>query len=174
MFVYSYEGPLMSAEPTTPRASAEQWREKAQACVFQETDFIRRIYSYETILENIAAALQTAHAQGVEGERERIETAVKARDYDAWRLVSAAIRGGEGMSVSKEWPGKLTRIQAIGLIDHITDRDDPYWEQTVADYYDEKTDTMPTIYHLMAALGITEAEYRKATGCDGKIKWPKP
>lgn len=71
------------------------------------------------------------------------------------------------------WPGKLLRIDAIRLIDRATDNDDPYWEHITADHYDERTDTMPTIFDVLAALGVTEAEYRDATGADGQIDWPK-
>lgn len=75
--------------------------------------------------------------------------------------------------LAKQWPGKLSRVDAIRLIDKATDHDDPYWENVVDDHYDERTDTMPTIYHLFAALGVTEAEYREAIGADGEIDWPQ-
>jgi hypothetical protein len=71
----------------------------------------------------------------------------------------------------KEWKGKLTRKQAIAIIERITDQDDPYWENHVEEFYDEKTDTMPSIYHLFDALGITEQEYKDATGAQN-VKWP--
>ena len=71
----------------------------------------------------------------------------------------------------RNWPGKLTRIEAIKLIERATDKDDPFWEYLVDDHYDEKTDTMPSIFHVFAALGITEEEYRQATGADGRIDW---
>lgn len=67
---------------------------------------------------------------------------------------------------------KLTRIQAIKIIDDATDKDDPYWEQLVEDHYDEESDTMPSIMDVLAALGVTEAEYREASKADGKIDWP--
>lgn len=68
---------------------------------------------------------------------------------------------------------KLTRIDAIKIIDRATDKDDPYWEQVVEDWYDEEADDMPSIYHVLAALGVTETEYREASKADGKIDWPK-
>lgn len=71
-----------------------------------------------------------------------------------------------------EWPGKLTREQAIKLIDAITDQDDPYWENIVEDFYHEETDTMPSALHLFASLGITEQEYKEATGAQN-VNWPK-
>lgn len=61
-----------------------------------------------------------------------------------------------------EWPGKLTKAQAIRLIDRLTDQDDPYWQWAVEDYYDEGSDSFPTIQHVFDALGITEQEYKDA------------
>lgn len=69
---------------------------------------------------------------------------------------------------------KLSRIEAIKIIDRVTDRDDPYWEGIVQDYYDEDKDDLPSIYDVFAALGITESEYRQASGADGEIDWPVP
>jgi len=70
------------------------------------------------------------------------------------------------------WPGKLTRDDAIKLIEKITDKDDPYWDYIVEDFYDEKSDTMPSIYHIFDALGITEDEYKAATGAENTA-WPE-
>lgn len=69
------------------------------------------------------------------------------------------------------WPSKLTREQAIQLLDAITDQDDPYWENIVEDFYHEETDTMPSALHLFAALGITEEEYKAVTGAQN-LNWP--
>jgi general stress protein 26 len=69
---------------------------------------------------------------------------------------------------------KLTRIDAIKIIDRATDKDDPFWEHVVEDWYDEKNDDIPSIYDVLVALGITESEYRQASGADGQISWPKP
>ena len=74
--------------------------------------------------------------------------------------------------MDNDWQGKLTREQAIKIIDNATDKDDPYWDWVVEDYYDEATDTMPTIYHVLAALGITKHEYMKATGAKN-VNWPQ-
>ena len=71
------------------------------------------------------------------------------------------------------WPGVLTRKQAIQIIDSATDKDDPYWEGLVDDFYDEETDTMPSIFHVFDALGVTASEYRDATGADN-VHWPEP
>lgn len=68
---------------------------------------------------------------------------------------------------------KLSRIDAIKIIDRATDRDDPFWEHVVQDWYDEKKDDIPSIYDVLIALGVTEAEYRKASRADGKLNWPK-
>lgn len=70
-----------------------------------------------------------------------------------------------------EWQGKLTKQQAIVIIDNLTDRDDPYWSWVVEDLYDEATDTMPTIYHIFSALGVTVDEYKEATGAQN-VNWP--
>ena len=58
----------------------------------------------------------------------------------------------------------LTREQAIKIICQATDKDDPFWERLVDDFYDESTDTMPTIYDVLKPLGITEEEINKAEG----------
>lgn len=71
----------------------------------------------------------------------------------------------------KEWEGELGRKDAIALLDAVTDKDDPYWVDLVEDFYDEDTDTWPSIYHVFAALGVTEEEYKEATGAD-HTKWP--
>lgn len=68
---------------------------------------------------------------------------------------------------------KISRIDAIKIIDRATDRDDPHWEQVTEDWYDESKDDVPSINDVFAALGVTEAEYREASGADGKFKWPK-
>lgn len=72
----------------------------------------------------------------------------------------------------RDWPGVLTRKQAIQIIDCATDKDDPYWEGLVEDFYCEKTDTMPSIFHLFAALGVTADEYKDATGAEN-VDWPE-
>lgn len=72
----------------------------------------------------------------------------------------------------KAWAGKLTRIEAIRILDRVTDKDDPYWEGVVENHYDEATDTMPSIMDVFAALGITKYEYLKASGADN-IVWPE-
>jgi hypothetical protein len=72
----------------------------------------------------------------------------------------------------KAWNGKLSRIEAIRILDRATDKDDPYWESLVEDHYDEKEDTMPSIMDVLAALGITKTEYVEATHCD-HIHWPE-
>lgn len=70
-----------------------------------------------------------------------------------------------------EWPGQITREQAIQLIDSITDQDDPYWENVVEDFYHEETDTMPSVFHVFNALGITKDEYIAVTGAQN-VNWP--
>ena len=70
-----------------------------------------------------------------------------------------------------EWKGTITRAQAIKILDSATDRDDPFWDWLVEDFYNEDDDTMPSIYHVFAALGITEQEYKEATGAQN-TNWP--
>lgn len=70
-----------------------------------------------------------------------------------------------------EWTGKLSRIDAIRIIERATDKEDPAWLWSVEDWYDEDTDTLPSIYHVMAALDVTESEYREATGAQN-LNWP--
>jgi hypothetical protein len=57
----------------------------------------------------------------------------------------------------------LTRKQAISLILQITDRDDPFWENLVDEYYDEETDSMPFLDDVLMALGVSEKEIREAS-----------
>lgn len=56
----------------------------------------------------------------------------------------------------------FSREQAIRILDIAIDQDDPHWERSVDDYYDEKNDELPTIYDVMAALGVSKDEYDKA------------
>lgn len=75
--------------------------------------------------------------------------------------------------VNPEWPGKLTRRDAIKLLDKITDHDDPYWDQIVEDFYHEETDTMPSIFHLYVALGVTKKEFLEVNpGANIDDVWP--
>ena len=67
---------------------------------------------------------------------------------------------------------RLTKTEAIQLIESLTDKDDPYWSNVVEDHYDEDTDSWPSIYQVFAGLGITEEEYRKATGAYQNIDYP--
>ncbi len=56
---------------------------------------------------------------------------------------------------------KITRDDAIRIICMATDEADPYWSNLMSDFYDEKTDTMPTIYEVLAPLGITKEEINR-------------
>ena len=71
-----------------------------------------------------------------------------------------------------EWPGSLTRIDAIRIIENITDKDDPAWERAAEDFYDEESDTFPTLYEVLQTLGVTEAEYKSATNAQN-TNWPE-
>lgn len=70
-----------------------------------------------------------------------------------------------------DWKGTLTRQQAISIIDAATDEAD--WEGLVDDFYDEDADTMPSVFHVFSALGVSEQEYKDATGAQN-VKWPAP
>jgi hypothetical protein len=59
---------------------------------------------------------------------------------------------------------KLTRKDAIKIILNVTDKDDPYWDDIVDDWYDEDNDEFPTIYDVFEALGITKKEIDKIEG----------
>lgn len=72
----------------------------------------------------------------------------------------------------QNWQGKLTRIQAIAILELVTYVDDAAWEGAVAEFYNESDDTMPSIYDVLDALGVTESEYKEATGSD-HVEWPK-
>ena len=52
----------------------------------------------------------------------------------------------------------ITREQAIKIICSLTDKDDPFWERLVDDFYDEETDSMPTLYDVLKPLGVTKIE----------------
>ena len=57
---------------------------------------------------------------------------------------------------------KLTRLQAIRVFCDATSHDDPYWDNLVGDYYDEDSDTMPTMYDVLRPLGISKDEADEA------------
>ena len=56
---------------------------------------------------------------------------------------------------------KISKDDAIKIIQNITDKDDPYWDNVTEDYYDEKTDTWPTLEDVLIALGVTPLELEK-------------
>lgn len=58
-------------------------------------------------------------------------------------------------------------------MDRASDKDDPHWEWVISDWYDEETDSWPSIMQVFAALGVTEDEFRDATGADN-FDWPTP
>jgi hypothetical protein len=63
-------------------------------------------------------------------------------------------------------------MDAIRIIENITDKDDPAWEWAVEDFYDEESDTFPTLYEVLQTLGVTEAEYKSATNAQN-TNWPE-
>lgn len=76
------------------------------------------------------------------------------------------------MTEQNKWSGQLTRQDSIKIIASATNHDDPYWENLVDKHYDETSDTMPSIFHVFAALGITVDEYKEATGAQN-VDWPE-
>ena len=70
----------------------------------------------------------------------------------------------ERQVVRPSWPGTLTRKQALKILMNVTDKEDPAWEWATEDYYDEETDTMPSIWHVMEALGFSVEEVNEAHG----------
>jgi len=57
---------------------------------------------------------------------------------------------------------KLTREEAIKILIRVTDKDDPYWENLVDEYYDEATDTMPIFDDVLRAIGVSDEELKMA------------
>ncbi len=70
----------------------------------------------------------------------------------------------------KSWNGKLTRVEAIRILDCATDKDDPFCEHAAEELYDEKTDTMRSLKDTLVALEVTEVEYKEAQGGDN-VDW---
>ncbi|MBY7719670.1 MULTISPECIES: hypothetical protein [Vibrio] len=64
---------------------------------------------------------------------------------------------------------KLTKLDAIRLFERATDQEN-LWEHLMDDFYDEKTDSFPSIYDVMIALGVSKDEYVKATGAEN-VNW---
>lgn len=63
---------------------------------------------------------------------------------------------------------KLSREDAIKIIEIITNQPDPYWDDIIEtwiiqnDIPLEDEDQWPTIYDVVGALGISESEYETA------------
>lgn len=65
---------------------------------------------------------------------------------------------------------KLTRKEALKIIERATDQDDGAWENATEDFCDEETGEMPTIYDVLAPLGVSKAEYDATSTGDKSIK----
>jgi len=65
---------------------------------------------------------------------------------------------------------KLTREEALKIIEKATDQDDGAWENATEEYFNEETGEMPTIYDVLAPLGVSMAEYDAASTGDKSIK----
>lgn len=59
---------------------------------------------------------------------------------------------------------KVTRRDAIRILNEASDHDDPHWENVTQDWYDEADDTLPSVVDVFAALGVPEEQFRKAVG----------
>ena len=77
--------------------------------------------------------------------------------------------------MTKQKQFNLSKTDALKIIETITDHDDPHWDNAVEDHYDEATDSWPSIYDVLRALGVTKAEYLKAhPGASLRPKdWPE-
>lgn len=53
---------------------------------------------------------------------------------------------------------EVSRLDAIKILCRIADQDDPYWDHITDDWYDEKTDTWPSIYDVFEAIGVSNGE----------------
>lgn len=51
----------------------------------------------------------------------------------------------------------LTREQALDVLCQLTDQDN-LWEMITEDLYDEETDSLPDMYDVLGALGVTRDE----------------
>ncbi|MFA0012061.1 hypothetical protein AB4391_01745 [Vibrio lentus] len=66
---------------------------------------------------------------------------------------------------------QLTKLDAIRLFEQATYQEN-LWEHLMDDFYDEKTDSFPTIYDVMVALGVSKEEYVQATSSEN-VDWPE-
>ncbi|WP_445364911.1 hypothetical protein ACJJJB_00120 (plasmid) [Microbulbifer sp. ANSA001] len=73
--------------------------------------------------------------------------------------------------MNDHWVGELSRLQAIKILNSATARGYVDWDGLVEDFYDEESDTWPTIYHVFLAIGVSEKEYKAATG-EKNPNWP--
>ena len=58
---------------------------------------------------------------------------------------------------------EITREDAIKIFLKVTDQDDPYWEDKVEEVlgYLEDDEWLPTVYEMLAPLGITKEEIER-------------
>ena len=61
---------------------------------------------------------------------------------------------------------KVSKKQAIKIIERLTSRDggfDDWWVDMMDDMglYDENNDTLPSLFDVLEALGVTKQEYRE-------------
>lgn len=85
-------------------------------------------------------------------------------------LLEIAARCEQGESSTSITKQILTKSDAIRLFERATYQEN-LWEHLMDDFYDEKTDSFPTIYDVMVALGVSKEEYVQATGSEN-VDWP--
>ncbi|HDY7868834.1 TPA: hypothetical protein RQK36_003932 [Vibrio vulnificus] len=66
---------------------------------------------------------------------------------------------------------QLTKLDAVRLFERATDQEN-LWEHLMDDFYDEETDSFPSIYDVMVALGVSKEEYMQATSAQN-VDWPE-
>ncbi len=55
----------------------------------------------------------------------------------------------------------LTREQGIEILLNGLSQGDEFWVDLVKEFYDQATNTMPTIYDVLKPLGVTKEEITK-------------
>ena len=58
----------------------------------------------------------------------------------------------------------MSRDDAIRILMGSTEHEDPHWENLVQDWYDEDTDTIPSVWDVFRAAGFNDPEIEKAAG----------
>lgn len=68
---------------------------------------------------------------------------------------------------------KLSRNEAIQIIDSAINHIEDYWEDSIEIFHDMELDELPSRYDIFLALGITKKEYIEATNSNEEhVFWP--